>query len=254
MMVLVSGVGLAQSEQNDTIKKVIVVADSMLPETGGMQPTPRDYESLSYFNRMTAAELLALQMRQGADLGIVYTPIMAGEATPVTWKNGGVMVSGGRESLPGLMGIERGEAGIYQQAGRFSFYAGGIVNKYGSFQGLQTQWGMRGNLSYMISSDLTISAFGEYYSNGAPRTGPGLPFPPSIVGYYGYTKFGAKLDYSINDRWGVETGMQMVQPTGMRSIEAEPIVTPYYKLGSGKHKVKIGLPVGQILYHMIRRR
>ncbi|MDE6268872.1 MAG: hypothetical protein K2M04_07320 [Muribaculaceae bacterium] len=250
-VLLVTLVCHGQNEQSDSIRQIMFAADSL--SAAKPERTIWDYASLAYFHRLTAEQQLAMQMREGIDFGTLYTPIIPGEVTPLTWKNGGVMVRGGRQSLPGMMGIESGEAGIYHEEGRWSMYAGATVNKYGYFQGLHTQYGVTGSVSYMISPNVTVTAFGTYYFNGAPKMGPGLPLPPSMAGYYGQTKFGGIVDYSINERWGVETGVQMVQPTGMRRIEVEPIVTPYYKLGNGKTKVRIGLPVGQILYHVMRR-
>lgn len=250
-VMLTTAVCQGQNERNDSIRPNITVADSLINFGSAEERTLWDYESLAYFHRLTAEQQLAMQMRKGIDFGALYTPMIPGEVTPLTWKDGGVRVRGGRQSLPGMMGIESGEAGIYQEVGRWSMYAGATVTKYGYFQGLHTQYGVTGSVSYMISPNVTVTAFGTYYFNGAPKMGLGLPLPPSMAGYYGQTKFGGILDYSINERWGVETGVQMVQPTGTRRIEAEPIVTPYYKLGSGK--VKIGLPVGQILYHVLRR-
>ncbi len=78
----------------------------------------------------------------------------------------------------------------------------------------------------------------------------GMPMPPSMMGYYGRSTYGGYLDYRINEHWGVQTGVQTVQQVGTGKYEAEPIVTPYYKINK---KVAIGLPVGQILYHVLKR-
>ncbi len=48
-----------------------------------------------------------------------------------------------------------------------------------------------------------------------------------MIGYYGQSKFGGYLDYQINERWGVQTGVQTVQQVGTNRYQAEPIVTPY---------------------------
>lgn len=67
-------------------------------------------------------------------------------------------------------------------------------------------------------------------------------------------KFGGYVDYEANENFGVEVGGQTVKQIVSNKYEIEPIVTPYIKAGSGKKKVKIGLPVGQILNSIIRKR
>lgn len=74
--------------------------------------------------------------------------------------------------------------------------------------------------------------------------------PPSMMGYYGRSTYGGYLDYRFNEHWGGQAGVQTVQQVGTGKYEAEPIVTPYYKINK---KVAIGLPVGQILYHVLKR-
>ena len=61
-----------------------------------------------------------------------------------------------------------------------------------------------------------------------------------MIGYYGRSTFGGYFDFQINERWGVQTGMQTVQQVGTNRYKAEPIVTPYYRINK---KVAIGLPV-----------
>ena len=177
-----------------------------------------------------------------------YTP---GQARIFNWKGGEILATGGIITFPGLMQIETGSIGVNQNIGKFSFYAGAIVNKYGFFQGLHTQYGVNGSISYQIMPQLSFTAFGTYYF-GKPFDMPnGSRMAPAMAGFYGRSLFGGTLDYQINENWGVEAGAQAVQSIGMKRFEPEPIVTPYYKIGK---KVKIGLPVGQILYHIIRNR
>ena len=56
------------------------------------------------------------------------------------------------------------------------------------------------------------------------------------------------MSYQINETFGVDVGAQAVQQFGTNIYRVEPIVTPTVKLG----KVKLGLPVGQILHGIIR--
>ena len=82
----------------------------------------------------------------------------------------------------------------------------------------------------------------------------GAPMPPAMIGFYNVSRFGGYVDYGVSENFGVEVGAQAVQTIGTSKYKPEPIVTPYIKAGNGKVKVKVGLPVGQILYHAIRKR
>lgn len=104
--------------------------------------------------------------------------------------------------------------------------------------------------SYQFTPRLSATLFGEHYFGRPPMMANGMPMPPSMLGYYGRSKYGVSFDYQIDEHWGVETGVQTVQQVGTNKHKAEPIVTPYYKISK---KVAIGLPVGQILYHILRK-
>lgn len=178
---------------------------------------------------------------------LYFTP---GQARLLNWNSGEIITSGGIRSLPGLMQIDNGALDIYQSAGNFTFHIGGMVNKYGYFKGLHTQYGLNGSITYQFTPSLSATIFGDYYFGPPPRMANGMPMPPSMIGYYGHTKYGGYLDYQINEHWGVQTGVQTVQQAGTNRYKAEPIVTPYYKLNK---KVAIGLPVGQILYNILKK-
>lgn len=165
------------------------------------------------------------------------------------WNSGEIVVSGGTRAFPGLMQIDSGALGIYQSVGNFRFHAGGMVNKYGYFNGLHTQYGLNESITYQFTPRLSATVFGDYYFGQPPIVSNGMPMPPAMIGYYVRSTFGGYLDFQINERWGVQTGVQTVQQVGTNSYKAEPIVTPYYKISK---KVAIGLPVGQILYHILK--
>ncbi len=175
-----------------------------------------------------------------------FTP---GLASLFRWNNGGIFATGSMTQLPGMMDIDRGTLEIYQMLGNFTFNAGGAVNKYGYFNGLHSQYGLNMNVSYQFSTRLSASIFGEYYFGTPPGVERGAPMTPGMIGYYGRSSYGGFIDYKINDHWGVQTGVQTVRQVGTNKFQAEPIVTPYYRINK---KVAIGLPVGQILYHILR--
>lgn len=172
------------------------------------------------------------------------------QATPLHWHNGGIMFAGRTNALKGMMQIDSGEASIYQFIGNLTLQAGGIVNRYGYFHGLHTQYGLTGSITYRFTPQLSATISGEYYWGQPPRMANGMPMPPSMLGYYARSSFGVQFDYQVNEHWGVQTGVQTVQQIGSGRRETEPVLTPYYKLNK---KVAIGLPVGQFLYHILKR-
>ena len=172
----------------------------------------------------------------------------AGSPGLFSWRNGSIILSEESVSYPGLMQVDTGAIGVYQGVGNFDFYLGAVANKYGWYRGLKTQYGLTGSFSYRLTPKLAFKIYGTYYLGAPPRMANGLPMPPSMLGCYGYTKFGGYMNYDINDRFGVQMGGQIVKRAYLDTYELEPIATPYIKIGSGKKKIGIGLPVGQILY------
>lgn len=162
------------------------------------------------------------------------------------WNNGGIFISGRTVAYPGLMTVDNGALGLYQSFGNLNFSLGATANKYGWYQGLSTQYGLNGNLNYHFTPKLSATFYAIYYLSKPPFMANGMPLPPSMLGYYGYTRFGGYVDYKVNERIGVQFGGQIVKRTYSNRYEAEPIATPYITVGR-KKKIGIGLPVGQIL-------
>ena len=170
--------------------------------------------------------------------------VLPGMAVIPLWNNARFTATGDIQVMPGLMQIHSGTIGINQNIGNFSLYLGAVANKYGYFNGLHTQYGVSGNIHYQFSPKLSFTGFGTYYF-GKPN---GYPLLPSMIGYYRNSNFGGYLSYQFNETFGVDVGAQTVQQFSTNLFRMEPIVTPTVKVG----KVKIGLPVGQILHGIIR--
>lgn len=168
-----------------------------------------------------------------------------------SWKSGAVIVSGNSAQLPGMMAVDNGSIDVYQAAGNFTFNAGATATKYGYFRGLHTQYGVHGSATYRFSPALSAVVFGSYYFGRPPVLGNGLPMTPAMLGYYNRNSFGGYADVAINEMFGVHVGAQMVQRTGTMRYEAEPIVSPYIRAGRKKN-IKIELPVGQIMYNVLK--
>lgn len=217
------------------------------------------YQDLGYFKfppwvlpcpelKTTALSTLVIK-----DWTMPLRTVIPGLSTLFQWGNGGVVANGFSATYPGLMKIDSGSLGIYQRIGNLSYYIGGVANKYGYFKGINTQYGINGSISYQFTPDFSLTAFGAYYFGRPSMMCNGLPMPPSMIGYYGLSRFGGYFDYRISERFGVKIGGQAVQQFGLNRFEFEPIATPYIKAGTGKRKFRIELPVGQILYNSLKK-
>ena len=173
---------------------------------------------------------------------------MPGQSNLYSWRNGSITATGAQTDMPGLMHIDNGAIGIFQSYENINLYVGVEANKYGFYQGVHTQYGITGNLSYILSHHLSFTAYGTYYFGVPPTLNGGLPMSAAMLGYYQRSTLGGYINYRINERTGVLVGGQAVQQTGTHKYQLEPIVTPYFKVG----KVVIGLPVGQMLNGIIR--
>lgn len=175
-------------------------------------------------------------------------PIIPGTAYIPTWKNGGVLATGSISEFPGMMSIHTGAVGLIQNYGKWNLYIGGEANKYGYFNGLHTQYGINGSISYSISPLITLTGYGTYYFGRAPMMANGMPMSPGMLGYFSASNFGATAEFQFNETFGLIVGGEAVQEIGTNRYRFEPIVTPTIKIG----KVKIGIPVGEIVNDAIR--
>lgn len=220
------------------------------PPTASYRPISIDAPSI-YSQPAATLEVSPLMM--AAIRSGVQQPFTPGVVTPIAWQGGAVVAAGSVNSLQGMMAVESGRIGITQQFGPLSLYAGGVANKYGFYRGLHTQYGLEASAAYQLTPQLALIASGSYYANPSiPLMGPGVPMPPSMMGYYGSTQFRLTADYQINSWLGVEAGGRMDRALGTGRYMATPVVTPYVSFGDGPNKVKLGIPVGEIVYHMLR--
>lgn len=258
-LLMVSVCTFAQTE-NTYVMKDSIFGDSQI-RTGNGQPFLIDLKDTisvisDYKFIYTSNFLLSTSLQPNIaypKLELPFYSFTPGEATVYGWNSGRIVAHGFSSVYPGLMKIDSGSIVISQNLGNFSFYIGGMANKYGFFRGLHTQYGINGSISYSFNERLSATVFGTYYFGRPPSMPNGMPMPPAMIGFYNTSRFGGYVDYEISDHFGVEAGAQAVQRVGTSKYEPEPIVTPYMKIGNGKSKVKIGLPVGQIMYHILKK-
>lgn len=255
IMTTIPLVTYSQSESRDTANHFTGISESLWPESPlSRQLQPENFMSASN-PHVISGRLQHVSYNSTVSPLHLTMPALSfspGVAKLYSWTGGQISAAGSSTPFPGLMQIESGTISIDQNIGKLSIHAGGTVNKYGYFRGLHTQYGITGNVSYNLTPRLSLTAFGTYCFGQPPHMSNGMPMSPAMMGYYRQTQFGASADYKVTDWFGVEAGAQAVQRIGTGRYEVEPIATPYIQTGRRK-KVRIGLPVGQILYHIIKK-
>ena len=146
-----------------------------------------DMDPSLYDNRRGSWEVNTIQG------GKLFTP----------WRGSAVVVSGGADSMPGLLDRESGALTLYQNAGRWNFSASALVDKY-RFVGmgfLQTRLGVGGTVSYTVSDALSLHAFGYYYGNSSMIS-------PAVNPYLATTNYGGYADIRLHKNFGVDAGVR----------------------------------------------
>ena len=159
------------------------------------------------------------------------------------WRGAAVIVSGGANSMPGLLDRESGALTLYQNIGRWSFSASALADKY-RFVGmgfLQTRYGVGGTVSYMVNNAISLHAFGYYYANSSMIS-------PAVNPYLSTTTYGGYADFSIHKNFGVDAGVRRYLNPMTGQWVTDPIVRPYVKLNNGQ---KFGFDFGNMLKGLI---
>ncbi len=221
-----------QNGLNQSINSSIITAEGIGRVENGIEPV----NDVSVSLRDSVAKFSPARM--------VYFPLFyRGQSDLFSWNGGGLTAAGSAESLPGLMGIDRGILNLYQHVGNFSFTAYGTATKYATFRGLWTQWGYGGSVTYRFNDNLSLTAFGQYQS----QTGI---YQPAALGFVGYSSFGGFLNYRFADsKFGVKVGAEANYVMGGSRGRVQPIVMPYYRFNNG---AELGVDVGGILFNIFR--
>ncbi len=155
------------------------------------------------------------------------------------WRGAYVIVTGGADSMPGLLDRESGALTLQQNLGRWSFSASALADKY-RFVGmgfLQTNYGVGGTVSYWVNDALSLHAFGYYYPGASMIT-------PAVNPYLSTTNYGGYADIRINKRFGVDTGVRRYMNPMTGRWGTDPIISPYFKLNGQQ---KLSFDFGPIL-------
>ena len=205
----------------------LLLLNRILPSSGFNAATKLDINSSLYDNRRGDWEVNTIQG------GKLFTP----------WRGSAVVVSGGADTMPGLLDRESGALTLYQNLGRWDFSASALADKY-RFVGmgfLQTRYGVGGTVGYTVNSVLSLHAFGYYYGNSSMIS-------PTVNPFLATTTFGGYADLRLHKNFGVDAGARRyLNPMTGRWV-TDPIVRPYIKLNNGQ---KFGFDFGNLLKGLI---
>lgn len=198
---------------------------------------------VSMLSPMAYDRLTGLTYRAPFVFATNFETVNASGVAPIAmWNDGMLYASGGRQSYPGMMGVESGSITLMHTSGPLTFTGSLMAEKTGYFRGLQTIYGVGGSVEWRMSDALSLTVFGSYYGNSR-YLGPAMsPFLPT-------TNFGGYMSVHFNEHWGVDVGAQSVYNPATGRRELRPIGAPFYKLDNG---VKLGVDVGGIVYELMR--
>ena len=159
------------------------------------------------------------------------------------WRGSAVIVSGGADSMPGLLDHESGALTLYQDLGRWSFSASALADKYRmvGMGFLQTRYGVGGTVGYRLNDAISLHAFGYYYPNSSLIS-------PAVNPYLGTTNFGGFADIQLHKNFGVDAGVRRYLNPMTGQWVTDPIVSPYIKFNNGQ---KFGFDFGHMLKNLI---
>jgi hypothetical protein len=205
----------------------LLLLNRILPSSGFNAATKLDINSSLYDNRRGDWEVNTIQG------GKLFTP----------WRGSAVVVSGGADTMPGLLDRESGALTLYQSLGRWDFSASALADKY-RFVGmgfLQTRYGVGGTVGYTVNNVLSLHAVGYYYGNSSMIS-------PTVNPFLATTTFGGYADLRLHKNFGVDAGARRyLNPMTGRWV-TDPIVRPYIKLNNGQ---KFGFDFGNLLKGLI---
>ena len=159
------------------------------------------------------------------------------------WRGAAITVSGGADSMPGLLDRESGALTLHQQTGRWSFSASALADKYRmvGMGFLQTRYGVGGTVNYWVNNAISLHAFGYYYLNSSLIS-------PAVNPYLGTTNYGGYADIRFHKNFGVDAGARRYLSPMTGKWVTDPIVSPYIKFNNGQ---KFGFDFGRLLKGLI---
>lgn len=159
------------------------------------------------------------------------------------WDNGYISGFSSSTTLP-LLG-SAGTAGFgfsHDFNNKLNFSGSISFNKYSIPRNVYNSYAFSGELSYKISHNISISAFGYYESTGLYNNTPRM-LRNSLTNIGGYV-----TTMTNNQKWGIDTGVQRYYSPMQGRWVTVPIFKPYYNLNGQKLGIDFGGLIQQIFH------
>lgn len=244
-LALVGITAYATCEQPDTIGlSKEPIPSFMIPAESPTSPSELSPETTANHAESSVAFQKAMTLMRYEQYRINSIDIQQSFPSPyvASWSAGGIYGERNMIDFPGMMGVDNATINLTHNFGPVNVTAWADATKYGYFRGMQTGYGFGASLTYTISDKWSVTAFGQYYT-------PLHPLTPAMAGMMNSTRIGGYASYNFNEHWGISVGAQATRSLVTNRWEAQPIVTPYYRINKD---VSIGIDVGGILYNIAR--
>lgn len=173
----------------------------------------------------------------------LYEPVILG------WQGGALTGASSQELLRGLMAVNQARLLAIQRVGNVTFAGGVTAQQTGWRGGQHTSFGFDASVSWQITEQLGVRAFGSVMAGGYGwyRGAPGVT--PAMTAYLPFNDFGATLTWRFSRVFALEGGVRTYYDIMRRRYRAVPVLSPMFSIPA-LHGAEIGfeLPLGEILY------
>lgn len=157
-----------------------------------------------------------------------------------SWRNGVLVGSGSRITMPGLLSDRTAAFTAVHTAGSLTLTAGVSADRYLLWQGTRTVFTAGGSATWRLGDNVSATVFGTYSTARTFYSMAAMPYFPA-TGYGGFFTFSGGA-------FGVDLGVERHYDTFARRWVTSPIVTPKVRVSE---KFTLELPVGWLIREML---
>ena len=157
-----------------------------------------------------------------------------------SWKNGYLIGSGSRTTMPVLMSNQNVSFSAVQNVGNFTFAGGVSADRYSMWRNMNTMFGFRGSVTYNFNENVSATIFGRYYTGQSYYTMGAMPYMGSS-GYGGFLSL-------MGETFGMDVGVERYYDSFAGRWVTSPIITPKIKFSE---KFTLELPVGWLVKEVL---
>lgn len=157
-----------------------------------------------------------------------------------SWKNGYLIGSGSRTTMPALMSNQNVSFSAVQNVGNFTFAGGVSADRYSMWRNTNTMFGFRGSVTYNFNENVSATIFGRYYTGQSYYTMGAMPYMGSS-GYGGFLSL-------MGETFGMDVGVERYYDSFAGRWVTSPIITPKIKFSE---KFTLELPVGWLVKEVL---